>query len=108
MNSIADVQETEFEWSMLKTETISQSHLLSEGAPITHPLLADAFLKTADVIRISIHGNKPIKLDLIDELMQKIADAAPDSTCELETIPTGPNGCLVVTLQAERVHPLDQ
>jgi len=62
-----------------KMQVVRQTHLVAADAPLTHPLLADEFLKTADVIRVQINGPKTLSLPAIKEFMQQIAAIVPES-----------------------------
>ena len=61
------------DWPLGKLQTLHQSHELAADAPITHPLLADDFLKTADVIRITVHGPKTLSLVALKDFMRQVA-----------------------------------
>lgn len=62
-----------------KMQAVRQTHLIAADAPLTHPLLADDFLKTADVIRVQINGPKTLSLPAIKEFMRQIAAIVPEN-----------------------------
>lgn len=77
------------DWPMGKMQTVHQSHLVSADMPITHPLLADGFLKSANAIHIIIHGPKPLKMTTFMEFKRKIAEVAQKNSIQVFDVRPG-------------------
>lgn len=92
------------EWPLGQMQTIHQTHLMPADGPFTHPLLADEFLRTADVIHVTIQGPKPLKLSAIKEFMRQIAKVAPNGIRDFDVQPGTLVDGVVVSILAGRLN----
>lgn len=89
------------DWPIGKLHTLHQTQELAVGEPITHPLLADEFVKSADLIRLTVQGPKTLSRTAIKRFMQQVASVVPENAAQEFEIRLGvSNECILVSILA--------
>lgn len=91
------------EWPLGQMHVVNQTHLLPAGMPITHPLLSNGFLATADVIQVLIQG-PTLQTTEVKQFMRQIAEIAPEDCTQEYDVRPSTLDCISVSILAGKLH----
>lgn len=87
------------EWPLGRMHTTHQVHEIAINEPITHSLLADDFLKTADVIRGIVKGPKKLSQAAAKSFMLQVASIVSENADQgFHIKPDVSNDCIPVSI----------